>query len=64
MEKAVCYKIDSLMKKGKTMYVNFQKKRETGKELTEQEAWNSMAEFQRLLMQFKDHIHIFGILCS
>ena len=32
IEKEICNKIDSMMKKGKAMYVNYQKKGETGKE--------------------------------
>ena len=36
-EKAVCNKIDSIMKKGKQMYVAYQKKGETGKEYTQEE---------------------------
>ena len=37
-EKAVCKKIDSMMKKGKAMYINDQKRGETGKEYTEDDA--------------------------
>ena len=36
-EKAVCNKIDSIMKKGKQMYVAYQKKGETGMEYTQEE---------------------------
>ena len=36
-EKAVCNKIDSIMKEGKQMYVSYQKKGETGKEYTQEE---------------------------
>ncbi len=38
IEKAVCNKIDSMMKKGKAMYINYQKRGETGKEYTEDDA--------------------------
>ena len=34
----ICNKIDMVMKKGKTMYVTYQKKGETGREYTEEDA--------------------------
>ena len=37
-EKAVCNKIDTVMKKGKEIYVTYQKKGETGREYTEEDA--------------------------
>ena len=61
-EKAVCNKIDSIMKKGKQMYVAYQKKGETGKEYTQEEidldmeaaelAWPN---FKTFFTRFKDH---------
>ena len=61
-EKAVCNKIDSIMKKGKQMYVSYQKKGETGKEYTQEEidldleaaelAWPN---FKTFFTRFKDH---------
>lgn len=61
-EKSVCNKIDSLMKKGKAVYVNYQKKGETGKEFTQDEAeldleaaemaWPNFSTFYN---RFKDH---------
>ena len=61
-EKAVCNKIDSIMKKGKQMYVASQKKGETGKEYTQEDidldmeaaelAWPN---FKMFFTCFKDH---------
>ena len=62
MEKAACNKIDSIMKKGKQMYVSHQKKGETGKEYTQEEidldleaaelAWPN---FKTIFTCFKEH---------
>ena len=61
-EKAVCNKIDSLMKKGKGAYVKYQKKGETGKEFTEEEAEfdceaaeRAWPNFRTFYLRFKDH---------
>ena len=37
-KKEVCNKIDSILRKGKRAYTNYQKKGETGKEYTQDEA--------------------------
>ena len=37
-EKAICNKIDTILKNGKKMYATYQKKGETGKEYTEEDA--------------------------
>ena len=61
-EKAVCNKIDSIMKKGKQMYVTYQKKGETGKEYTQEEVDMDMEaaelawpNFKTFFTRFKDH---------
>ena len=61
-EKAVCNKIDTIMKKGKAMYVNYQKKGETGKEYTQDDAAFDLEaaeaawpNFKTFLERFKDH---------
>ena len=61
-EKAVCNKIDSLMKKGKGAYVKYQKKGEMGKEFTEEEAEfdreaaeRAWPNFRTFYLRFKDH---------
>ena len=61
-EKAVCNEIDSLMKKGKGAYVKYQKKGETGKEFTEEEAEfdreaaeRAWPNFRTFYLRFKDH---------
>lgn len=60
-EKAVGYKIDSLIKKGKQMYSIYQKKGETGKELEDKDlidvekAKLSWPNFDIFYERFKDH---------
>ena len=61
-EKEVCNKIDTIMKKGKGMYVSYQKKGETGKEYTQDEAdfdleaaKTSWPNFKTFYQRFKDH---------
>ena len=61
-EKEVCNKIDTIMKKGKGMYINYQKKGETGKEYTQDDApFNLEAaeaawpNFKTFFERFKDH---------
>ena len=61
-EKAVYNKIDTVMKKGKGMYVTYQKKGETGREYTEEDAELDIEaaeicwpNFKTLYARFKDH---------
>ena len=61
-EKAVCNKIDTITKKGKAMYVNYQKKGETGKEYTQDDAAFDLEaaeaawpNFKTFFERFKDH---------
>ena len=61
-EKAVCNKIDTVMKKGKGMYVTYQKKGETGREYTEEDAELDIEaaeicwpNFKTFYARFKDH---------
>ena len=61
-EKAVCNKIDTILKKGKQMYINYQKKGETGKEYTQDDldldieaAELVWPNFKTFLERFKDH---------
>lgn len=60
-EKAVCNKFDTVMKKGKGIYVTYQKKGETGREYTEEdteldietaESW--WPNFKAFYARFKD----------
>ena len=62
MEKEVCNKIDSILRKGKSTYVNYQKKGETGKEYTQEEADLDLEaaeahwpNFKTFYERFKDH---------
>jgi len=59
IEKEVCNKIDTIMKKGKQMYLNHQKKGETGKKRTDEDvleaaelAWPN---FKTFYARFKSH---------
>ena len=61
-EKAVCNKIDTVMKKGKGMYVTYQKKEETGREYTDGDAELDIEaaeicwpNFKTFYARFKDH---------
>lgn len=61
-EKAVCHKIDSVVKKGKQMYTMYQKKGETGKEYTDDtdtidldSAKICWPNFETFYDRFKDH---------
>ena len=40
-EKGTCNKVDTIMKKGKSMYMNYQKKGETGKDYSQGDAESS-----------------------
>ena len=61
-EKKVCNKLDTIMKNGKSMYMNYQRKGETGKEYTQddvnidieavEKAWPNFKAFSH---RFKDH---------
>ena len=61
-EKEVCNKLDTIMKKGKSMYVNYQRKGETGKEYTQEDAdidieaaEKAWPNFKTFFQRFKDH---------
>ena len=61
-EKEVCNKLDTIMKKGKSMYVNYQRKGETGKEYTQDDvdidieaAEKAWPNFKTFFHRFKDH---------
>ena len=61
-EKAICNKIDTILKNGKKMYATYQKKGETGKEYTEEDAEidleaaeSSWPNFKTFHERFKDH---------
>ena len=61
-EKEICNKIDTIMKKGKSMYVNYQKKGETGKEYSQgdadldtEAAVAAWPNFKTFFERFKDH---------
>ena len=61
-EREVCNKIDSILRKGKGTYANYQKKGETGKEYTQNEADLDMEaaeaywlNFKMFYERFKDH---------
>ena len=61
-EKEVCNKLDTIMKKGKSMYVNYQRKGETGKEYTQDDvdidieaAEKAWPNFKTFFERFKDH---------
>ena len=62
MEKEVCNKVDTIMKKGKAMYVTHQKKGETGRESTKDDvdldmeaAEATWPNFKMFFGQFKNH---------
>ena len=62
-EKTVCNKIGLIMKKGKQMYVAYQKKGKTGKEYTQKEIYLDMEAAElawpniiTLFTRFKDHL--------
>ena len=58
-KKAVCNKIDSIMKKGKQMYVAYQKKGETGMEYTQEEIDLDMEAAELAWPNFKTFFYSF-----
>ena len=60
-EKAVCNKIDTITKKGKAMYVNYQKKGETGKEYTQDDAAFDLEAAEAAWPNFKTFFERFKV---